>query len=112
MIGRLFKFIILATVLGAAGMVYYMYQNDLNPLNTDDLEQAVSSTKSRFENIQDAVKASGGGKESVIYKRKDTNGNWYYTNEPPAKGEKSEKLIYRSDANVLPPLPEDGKKPD
>ena len=112
MIGRFFKFIVLAMVLSAAGIAYYMYQNNLNPLNTDDLQQAVSSTKSRFENIQDAVKASGGGKESVIYKRKDAKGNWYFTNEPPAKGEESEKMTYRSDANVLPPLPEDGKKSD
>ncbi|MGD8559893.1 MAG: hypothetical protein PVF34_01000 [Gammaproteobacteria bacterium] len=108
MIGSLVKTVVVLAVIAAGALGYYMYANNLNPLDTDDLKKAVTSTRSRFDNIQDAVKAAGDGGETVIYKRKDKNGNWYYTNEPPEEGEQSEKLIYRSDTNVLP----DPTKPD
>lgn len=113
MIGKLFKMIALVAVMGIAGLGYYMYQHQLNPLDSNDLKKALSSTKSRFDNIEDAVKAAGSkGPKTVIYKRKDANDNWYYTNEPPKEGEQSEKLIYRSDTNVIPKLPGEGEKPE
>lgn len=110
MLGSLIKWVLVAGALAAAAMAYYMYRQGLNPLDPDDLQHTLSSTKERFATMEEAVKASGHKKESVIYKRKDASGHWYYTNEPPEAGEEGEKLIFRSDTNVLPPLPEDGKK--
>ena len=109
----LFKIIAFGALTGIAGLSYYMYQNNLNPLDTEDLKKVATTTKSRFDNVQDAIKAAGEANgETVIYKRRDASGKWYYTNEPPEAGEESEKLTYRSDTNVLPKLSDDGKKPD
>jgi len=102
------KLLVAITLLGVAGFAIYMVQQDLDPLNVDDIKKAAISSKSNLEKLPQVMDGTiSDTNESIVYKRKDAKGIWYYTNEPPKEGEESEKLIYRSDANVLPPLPED-----
>ena len=108
---NLVKISALIIVLAVAGFGYYMYQQGLNPLNVNDIKIATDGTKSKLDKISDTLaEKDGAAKESRIYKRKDAEGNWYYSNEPPKEGEEAETMIYRSDTNLLPPLPEDNKK--
>ena len=105
------KFFLAITLLGVAGFTIYMVQQGLDPLNINDVKKAATSSKSSLEKLPQVMDGTiSDTNESIVYKRKDAEGNWYYTNEPPKEGEKSEKLIYRSDANVLPPLPGDNQK--
>ncbi|MCI0504980.1 MAG: hypothetical protein L0Z73_02610 [Gammaproteobacteria bacterium] len=99
------KLVLAIVLLGAAAFAIYMLQQNLDPLNADDLKKAAASSKTTLEKLPGIMDGTMDNlNESVIYKRKDAKGNWYYTNEPPKKGEESESLIYRSDTNVLPPL--------
>jgi len=108
--GNIIKLLGMIALIGAAAFAYYMYKNNLNPMDMNDVEKATSAAKSKIDKISDVVTDSAGiSKESIVYKRKDANGNWYYTNEPPPEGEEAETVIYRSDTNVLPPLPENKK---
>lgn len=108
---QLIKFLIAIALLGIAAFAIYMVRQDMDPLNVDDVKKAATSSRSTLEKLPQVLDGTVDNlDESVIYKRKDANGNWYYTNEPPREGEESEKLIYRSDTNVLPPLPGDNKK--
>ena len=108
---QIIKFLLTITLLGIAAFAIYMVQQDMDPLNVDDLKKAATSSKSTLEKLPKVLDGTVDNlNESVIYKRKDAKGNWYYTNEPPKEGEESESLIYRSDTNVLPPLPQDNKK--
>ena len=105
---QIFKILLALTLLVVAGFVIYMVQQGLDPLNVKDVEKAAKSSTSTLGKLPQVVDGSiSDTDESIVYKRKDAKGNWYYTNEPPNEGEESEKLIYRSDTNVLPPLPED-----
>lgn len=107
---QIIKLLLAITLLGVAGFVIYMVQQGLDPLNIKDVEKAASSSKSTLRKLPQVVDGSiSDTNESIVYKRKDAKGNWYYTNEPPKDGEESEELIYRSDTNVLPPLPKDKK---
>lgn len=108
---KFFKYIALILVLAVGGFAYYMTQNGLDPFNIDDIKIAAGSTKSKMDRISEVVTEKGTpAKESKVYKRKDAEGNWYYSNEPPKEGEEAELQVFRSDTNVLPPLPEDKKK--
>jgi hypothetical protein len=99
------KFVLAIVLLGAAAFAVYMLWQNLDPLNVDDVKKAAASSKTTLEKLPGIMDGKAGNlNESVIYKRKDAKGNWYYTNEPPKEGEESEALIYRSDTNVLPPL--------
>lgn len=105
---QIIKLLLAITLLGVAAFVIYMVQQGLDPLDVKDVEKAANSSKSTLGKLPQVIDGSiSDTNESIVYKRKDANGNWYYTNEPPNEGEESEKLIYRSDSNVLPPLPED-----
>ena len=100
----------LIALFGAGAFAYYMYQNKLNPTDMDDIKKAASSARSKIDKISDVVTDTGDiSKESIVYKRRDAQGNWYYSNEPPKEGEEAEAITYRSDTNVLPPLPDDRK---
>ena len=100
----------LIALLGAGVFAYYMYQNKLNPTDINDIKKAADSARTKIDKISDVVTDTADiNRESVVYKRKDAKGNWYYSNEPPEEGEEAEKIIYRSDTNVLPPLPGDKK---
>ena len=105
------KFLVAITLMGIAGFTIYMVQQGLDPLNIDDVKKAATSSKSSLKKLPRVMDGTiSDTNESIVYKRKDAEGNWYYTNEPTKNGEKSEKLIHRSDANVLPPLPGDNQK--
>lgn len=105
------KMIALLFIVATGGFAYYMHHNGLNPLDIDDIKAATSSTKTKIDKISRTIAEENGlSKESKVYKRKDAEGNWYYSNEPPKEGEEAEVLIFHSDTNVLPPLPEDEKK--
>ena len=105
------KFFVAVALLGIAAFAIYMVQQDMDPLNVDDIKDAATSSKSTLKKLPKVLDGTVDNlDESVIYKRKDAQGNWYYTNEPPKEGEESETLIYRSDTNVVPPLPDDPKK--
>lgn len=109
--GNFVKTVLVVAILAAGGFAYYMVNNDLNPLNIDDIKTATSSTKNKIDKISATISEKDvASKESKVYKRKDAQGNWYYSNEPPKEGEEAEVMTYRSDTNVLPPLPEDNKK--
>jgi len=109
--GNLVKITAVIAVLAIGGFAYYMHQNGLNPLDVNDIKTATSSTKTKLDKISETIAEKDiPNKESKVYKRKDAQGNWYYSNEPPREGEEAEVMIYRSDTNVLPPLPEDNKK--
>ena len=109
--GSLLKTLMVIAVLALGGFGYYMYYNDLNPLDMDDIKTATSSTKNKMDRISETItKKDSLSKETKVYKRKDAQGYWYYSNEPPGEGEEAEEMTYRTDANVLPPLPEDNKK--
>jgi len=98
-------------VIAAGGVSYYMYKNGLKPLDANDLKRVTDTTKSKIEKISDTISDKNNlSGETKVYKRKDAKGNWYYSNEPPKAGEEAEELTYRSDTNVLPPLPDDNKK--
>jgi len=104
------KFFIAIALLGIAAFAVYMVRQDMDPLNFDDVKKAATSSRSTLEKLPKVLDGTVDNlDQSVIYKRKDANGNWYYTNEPPKEGEESETLLYRSDTNVLPPLPDDNK---
>jgi hypothetical protein len=108
---QIIKFLVAIALLGTAAFAIYMVQQDMDPLNVDDVKKAATSSKSTLEKLPKVLDGTVENlNESVIYKRKDAKGNWYYTNEPPKEGEESETLIYRSDTNVLPPLPDANKK--
>jgi len=108
----IFKFVIAVGLLGIAAFAIYMVRQDMNPLDLDDIKKAATSSKAKLDKIPKVLDGTVDNlDQSVIYKRKDAKGNWYYTNEPPKEGEESETLIYRSDTNVLPPLPDDNKSP-
>ena len=108
--GNIVKVLSLIVLLGASGFVYYMYQNKLNPTDVEDIKKAATAAKSKIDKISNVVTdTTDVAKESVVYKRKDANGNWYYSNDPPEEGEEAEAITYRSDTNVLPPLPDDKK---
>ena len=105
---QIIKFFLAISLLGIAAFAVYMVQQGMDPLNVEDVKKAANSSRSTLEKLPQVVDGSiSDTNESIVYKRKDAKGNWYYTNEPPKEGEESEKLIYRSDTNVLPPLPED-----
>ena len=109
---KIIIFLAVFVVLGAGGFAYYMNQNGLDPLDIGDIKNAVMSTKSKLNKISGIIADENfQGEETKVYKHKDAQGNWYYSNEPPEKGTEVEVKTYRSDANVLPPLPED-KKPE
>jgi hypothetical protein len=109
--GNFAKLSALIIVLALGGFGYYMYQSGLNPLDINDIKLATDSTKSKIDKISETISEKDiPAKESKVYKRKDAQGNWYYSNEPPKEGEEAEVMIYRSDTNLLPPLPEDNKK--
>ena len=109
--GNTIKILSLVTLVAIGGFGYYMYENKLNPTDVDDIKKAASSAKAKLDKISDVVTDTKDiNKESIVYKRKDAKGNWYYSNQPPEEGEEAEKIIYRSDTNVLPPLPDDKKK--
>ena len=109
--GNFMKLTALIIVLALGGFAYYMYQQGLNPLDINDIKLATDSTKSKIDKISDTIAEKDiPAKESKVYKRKDAQGNWYYSNEPPKEGEEAEVTTYRSDTNLLPPLPEDNKK--
>ena len=102
------KFLIAIALLGAAGFAIYMVQQGMDPLNVKDLQKAAASSKTTLEKLPQVMDGTVDSlNESVVYKRKDAEGNWYYTNEPPKAGEESETLRYRTDSNVLPPLSND-----
>lgn len=108
---QIFKFFVAIALLSIAAFAIYMVQQDMDPLNIDDVKKAATSSKSALGKLPKVLDGKVDNlNESVIYKRKDAQGKWYYTNEPPKEGEESETLIYRSDTNVLPPLPDDTKK--
>lgn len=107
----LIKFFLAIALLGIAAFAFYMVQQDMDPLNVDDIKKAATSSKSTLDKLPKVLDGTVDNlNESVIYKRKDAQGNWYYTNEPPKESEESETLIYRSDTNVVPPLPDDPKQ--
>jgi len=107
------KLLVAITLLGVASFAIYMVQQGLDPLNVKDIKKAATSSRSKLEKLPQVVDGSiSDTNESIVYKRKDAKGNWHYTNEPPKDGEDSEKLIYRSDANLLPPLPENKQQSD
>ncbi len=107
----LIKFFLAIALLGIAAFAFYMVQQDMDPLNVDDIKKAATSSKSTLDKLPKVLDGTVDNlDESVIYKRKDAQGNWYYTNEPPRDGEESETLIYRSDTNIVPPLPDDPKQ--
>ena len=109
--GNFAKVATLIIILALGGFGYYMYQNGLNPLDINDIKLATDSTKSKIDKISDTLKEKDiSAKESKVYKRKDAQGNWYYSNDPPGEGEEAEVTIYRSDKNLLPPLPDDNQK--
>lgn len=109
--GQLVKLTLFVAAIALGGFAYYMVYNDLDPLDAEDIKKATSSTQSKLEKISDTLaEKNSTGKEEKVYKRKDAEGNWYYTNEPPEDGEEADTIIYRTDTNVLPPLPEDDKK--
>lgn len=110
-IGQLIKSLLFIALLAAGGLGYYMYHQGLNPLDADDIKTVTDTTKTKIDKISDTIKEQDTlPKESKVYKRKDSQGNWYYSNEPPKEGEEAEEMTFRSDTNVLPPLPEDNKK--
>lgn len=107
----LIKFFLAIALLGIAAFAFYMVQQDMDPLNVDDIKKAATSSKSTLDKLPKVLDGTVDNlNESVIYKRKDAQGNWYYTNEPPREDEESETLIYRSDTNIVPPLPDDPKQ--
>ena len=90
------KLLVAITLLGVASFAIYMVQQGLDPLNVKDIKKAATSSKSSLEKLPQVMDGSiKDTNESIVYKRKDAEGNWYYTNEPPKEGEDSEKLIYR-----------------
>lgn len=105
------RLLIIIILIGAGVMGFYMYQNNLNPLNPADLSKAKEGILSKGNKITEVVtQPDQTPKQTIVYKRKDKNGNWYYSNEPPKKGEQAEATIYSSDTNVIPPLPDDKRK--
>jgi len=105
------KLIVVILILTVAGVGYYMYQNQLNPLSLEDINKAKTGILEKGNKIGDVVtKPNLVPKKTTVYKRKDAKGNWYYSNEPPKPGEQAEAVTYSSDTNVLPPLPDDNKK--
>jgi len=108
---NLVKITALLMVFVLGGFAYYMHKHGLNPLDINDIKTATSSTKTKLDRISETIAEKDiPAKESKVYKRKDAQGNWYYSNEPPKEGEEAEVTTYRSDTNLLPPLPEDNKK--
>jgi len=102
--------VLIILLLGVAGTGVYMYQNHLNPFSLDDINKAKTGILSKGNEITQVITAPDQtGKTTTVYKRKDANGNWYYSNVPPKPGEQAEALTYSSDTNVLPPLPDDKK---
>ena len=109
--GNFVKLSVVIIVIALGSFAYYMYQQGLNPLNINDIKLATDSTKSKIDKISDTIaEKDSNARESKVYKRKDAQGNWYYSNVPPKEGEEAEVTTYRSDTNLLPPLPEDNKK--
>ena len=111
MIAKYLKMIFVVLILAAGGFAYYMHHNGLDPLDINDIKTATSSTKTKIDKISKTITEKESlSQESKVYKRKDAQGNWYYSNEPPKEGDEAEVMTFRSDTNVLPPLPEDNKK--
>lgn len=54
---------------------------------------------------------------TTVYKWQDKNGEWHFSNQPPAEGVASKVITYRSDTNVIqstkaPAKPEPASEPE
>lgn len=96
-------FILLALCAGGA----WLYMNDINPLDWGAVKDEWAKTQGKVDDISRIIENPNAPDktETKVYKRKDADGNWYYTNEPPKEGEEAEEQVYRSDTNLMP-LPE------
>lgn len=80
----------------------------------DDKDSALIKGLAQIQQLFD--KGITGDRTTTVYKIKDKDGNWVYTNKPPSddeqtgKGKKIEKLEIDPNANVVPSVLEQDKK--
>lgn len=80
----------------------------------DDMDSYLVKGLGQIQQLFD--KGISGDQTTTIYKIKDKEGNWVYTNKPPQKDdasdtdEKVERLEINPNANVLPSILEKDKK--
>ncbi|HEC20096.1 MAG TPA: DUF4124 domain-containing protein [Gammaproteobacteria bacterium] len=89
--------VVLLVVVGAAAL------SDLNPAaeqSVNPIVKGLATIQSWFRSNPLPTTAGNKENETVVYKWKDTSGEWHFSNQPPPEGTASSVKIYRSDTNV------------
>lgn len=94
------KWIVIAAVIG--GLYYYAAHTEGGKNHANQLARWIDQlTGQKITGIGD------NDTKTTIYKIQNPDGTWSYSNEKPADNSKVIEQEYRSDTNVLPPLPKD-----
>ena len=94
--------VILILLVGAAALT------QLNPSadkTASPLMKGLENVRSWFDTTPNKItkavsEKSGAGHETKVYKWKDKQGEWHFSNHPPAKDVASSIKIYRNDVNI------------
>ena len=100
------KFFCFLLVLGIAGLFFIKKPDGTPWLSLDDFIPDARSIKNTLDDAMPEQIIGGGESESVaVYKWRDSNGTWQYSDRPP-KGLEAEQIFVSSNANRdLSPAP-------
>lgn len=88
------RLLIILLIVAIAGAVFY-YSNTSD--ESSPLLRGLAEVRSLTREAAPEPPA-----ETTVYKWKDKNGEWHFSNQPPPEGVAAEITIYRSDVNVMP----------
>ena len=77
----------------------------------DSISQTFESTKKQISREISSIKNTE-VKTTTVYKWKDKDGNWQFSNTRPENVPDAEVKQFRSDENILPPVSQTAKKKD
>ena len=96
------RLLIIALILVAAASLSYL--NPAAEQSMAPLQKATAVLRSLFSSSSDLEGSDKPdptqGSTTRVYKWQDADGNWQFSNQPPAEGVASSSRVYRSDTNV------------
>jgi len=107
----MFLRLLIIVVLMLVGAAVLSYLNPAADKSENFLLNGLSVVRSWFTNERNMTPDSK-LHTTTVYKWRDADGNWQFSNEPPPPGIYSDITIYRSDTNVTPALKTPAPTPD
>lgn len=95
----MFLRILIITIIVLVGAAFLAPSNSYTDKVTHPILKGLKEIRSYFS---DELGISAPVEETMVYKWKDQNGKWQFSNTKPSEGVATEIKVYKSDDNVVP----------